>query len=65
MQRELIEEIVSKEFRKLFDHYELFENEPDQSLPGDPGGLCKTCDRADKCELPGRRTGTWHCKDFE
>lgn len=51
MQRKSIEEIVAREFGSV--------------LATDPTGLCKTCDRADKCKLPERQSGTWHCRDFD
>ncbi|HEX5168726.1 MAG TPA: hypothetical protein VFW11_06105 [Cyclobacteriaceae bacterium] len=30
-----------------------------------PRGLCTNCYRADSCQLPGRRTGIWHCEEYE
>jgi hypothetical protein len=29
-----------------------------------PKGLCKTCDLATRCKLPGRLEGLWHCNEF-
>lgn len=63
MQRESIEEIVIKEFGSLFAKGERSEGHT--LIETDPAGLCKTCDRADKCKLPERQAGTWHCRDFE
>jgi hypothetical protein len=31
---------------------------------GTPHGLCKTCDNASLCKLPGRIEGLWHCNEF-
>ena len=28
-------------------------------------GLCRNCDLAKHCRLPGRRLGTWHCNEFQ
>lgn len=44
---------------------ELFELNDEPSLEVDSAqGLCKGCDFAPACKLPGRRTGTWHCNEF-
>jgi hypothetical protein len=28
------------------------------------GGLCRTCENAETCELPVKDGGVWHCNDF-
>jgi hypothetical protein len=63
MQRESIEEIIARELGSLYPA----TLQGDDSYPneGVPSGLCKICDRADKCLLKERKSGTWHCKDFE
>jgi hypothetical protein len=44
---------------------ELFQLDLDQEYILDaPKGLCKTCDNASVCKLPGRREGLWHCNEF-
>jgi len=86
MQREIIEDMVVREFRslcstclhidscvysrrrsdKVIIQCEMFEVD-DDNLSGDntPTGLCKNCDLAANCRLPGRKTGTWHCNEFQ
>lgn len=27
-------------------------------------GLCKNCDQAHNCTLPGKRHGVWHCNEY-
>jgi hypothetical protein len=33
--------------------------------PSSPNGLCRTCDLAADCTLPGRRSGVWHCNEYK
>ena len=51
---------------KLVIQCEMFEVD-NESLSGvnSADGLCKTCDLAAHCRLPGRKTGTWHCNEFQ
>jgi hypothetical protein len=45
---------------------ELFQLDDEQEKEQrNVGGLCKTCDHAVNCSLPGRRMGTWHCNEFK
>lgn len=45
---------------------ELFQLDEDKPFEGSvKRGLCITCDNAVRCSLPGRRTGVWHCDEFE
>lgn len=51
---------------KIVIQCELFEVDDEHSVSqSNPSGLCKSCDLAAGCRLPGRRTGTWHCNEFE
>lgn len=44
---------------------ELFELDDEPRVESESAsGLCKGCDFAVSCRLPGRRTGTWHCNEF-
>jgi hypothetical protein len=44
---------------------ELFEADFDLPYAAEPlKGLCKTCDHASDCKLPGRNGGVWHCNEF-
>jgi hypothetical protein len=36
----------------------------DQIHASDPKGLCKSCDHAITCALPGRAEGVWRCNKF-
>ena len=53
-----------KKSDKIIIQCELFEDDDDALTQNPPTGLCKTCDLASDCRLPGRRTGTWHCNEF-
>jgi hypothetical protein len=45
---------------------ELFEIDDEAvSISHIPAGLCKTCELASECRLPGRKIGTWHCNEFQ
>jgi hypothetical protein len=45
---------------------ELFQLKEDDALSNYlPRGLCENCDHAATCALPGRRTGVWHCNEFQ
>jgi hypothetical protein len=45
---------------------ELFEVDHEEPLVSEtPGGLCRNCDVASHCTLPGRKTGIWHCNEFQ
>jgi hypothetical protein len=51
---------------KVVIQCELFEVDEVVALPQNvPDGLCKTCDLAAACRLPGRKMGTWHCNEFQ
>ncbi|HYC85267.1 MAG TPA: hypothetical protein VEB86_08600 [Chryseosolibacter sp.] len=51
--------------KKAIIQCELFEPDPgDSSSPTPRHGLCTTCDQADRCTLPGRVYGVWHCGEF-
>lgn len=55
-----------KNSHKVVIQCELFEVDQEVALPqNDPNGLCKTCDLAEACRLPGRKMGTWHCNEFQ
>jgi hypothetical protein len=44
---------------------ELFElDNTSRAGLSSPKGLCKTCDLATRCKLPGRVQGLWHCNEF-
>jgi hypothetical protein len=51
---------------KVIIQCEMFEVDHD-NLSGEktPSGLCRTCDLTTVCRLPGRKTGTWHCNEFQ
>ena len=51
---------------KIVIQCEMFEVDNDNpSGESTPEGLCKNCDLARFCRLPGRKTGTWHCNEFQ
>jgi hypothetical protein len=44
---------------------ELFERGEDNHVNSlSKVGLCKMCDHADHCSLPGRKNGVWRCTEF-
>ena len=46
---------------------EMFELDTDGDIENteEPAGLCRTCDHARGCKLVGRKTGVWHCNEYE
>jgi len=45
---------------------ELYQLDVERTtLKDQPQGLCKSCDNAANCKLPGRAGGVWHCNEFE
>ncbi|HMG93903.1 MAG TPA: hypothetical protein VK589_27780 [Chryseolinea sp.] len=55
-----------KNSHKAVIQCELFEVDDEVVLPQNiPDGLCRNCDLAAECRLPGRRMGTWHCNEFQ
>jgi hypothetical protein len=46
---------------KIIIHCESYNPDFDENVPK---GLCKTCDNASVCQLPGRKEGIWHCNEF-
>ena len=55
-----------KEPDKLVIQCEMFEvGGEDLSRENIPEGLCKTCDVATHCRLPGKKLGAWHCNEFQ
>ena len=51
---------------KIIIQCELFEADDEPLTAQNTAfGLCKNCDLASGCNLPGRKTGTWHCNEFE
>lgn len=50
---------------KIIIQCEMFEVDNSPLNEKDRGGLCKSCDLADECRLPGRKFGTWHCNEFQ
>jgi len=43
---------------------ELYEA-GEHNLTKDLTGLCKNCDNARYCSLPGKRLGVWHCDEYK
>jgi hypothetical protein len=42
-----------------------FSEEADAPQPvSTQKGLCVNCCRANVCQLPGRKTGIWHCEEY-
>lgn len=54
-----------KKSDKVIIQCEMFEVDDSPLQLREVDGLCKTCDLADDCKLPGRRIGTWHCNEFK
>lgn len=50
---------------KVIIQCELFEFDLDQQHDEGGKGLCRTCDNAKHCKLPGRFQGVWHCNEFK
>ena|SRR6187455_2128244 len=54
-----------RQSNKIVIQCELFEVDDEVALAQhSPAGLCKSCDLAADCRLPGRRMGIWHCNEF-
>jgi hypothetical protein len=50
---------------KIVIQCELFEADDEVVVTTHtPAGLCKSCDLAADCRLPGRKIGIWHCNEF-
>jgi hypothetical protein len=42
---------------------EMFEMDMENDTP--ENGLCRSCENASTCRLPGKKAGVWHCDEFE
>jgi hypothetical protein len=56
--------VYLKSSSKAIIQCELFELDGTLKSPTSANGLCKTCDNASRCNLPGRAEGVWHCNEF-
>ena len=60
----IIENLVSRELRAIIQ-CELSKLDQEHIMDSDATrGLCRSCDHALHCTLPGRKDGVWRCPEF-
>jgi hypothetical protein len=58
--------IYHKDSLKLVIQCEMFDlDQASRPTPQPLQGLCRTCDHAPYCKLPGRKNGVWRCNEFQ
>lgn len=57
--------VYRQESTKAIIQCEIYEHEAEAVGEGSPKrGLCASCVQAQRCTLPGRSIGVWHCYEF-
>jgi hypothetical protein len=58
--------IYKKQSQKAIIQCEMYETDAKEALNGGVlQGLCKNCDHAPRCTLPGKQFGVWHCNEYK